>query len=124
MKRCTITVRAPVLAHGLDDHVAVRVVGADAEDRRAAHAVERLHDRVAVRVDERVDPRRVARHERRRDELAELRDRDLLVVVADRARPVEDARALALGGLEQVRRVHVLHVERRVLAHQHRREIA
>ena len=65
----------------------------------------------------------VARDERRRDELGELRDRELLVVVADRARPVEHARALALGELEQVRRVDVLHVERRVLAHQHRGEV-
>ena len=47
-----------VLADGLDDHVAVRVVGAHAEHRRAAHAVERLHDHVAVLVDEGVDPRR------------------------------------------------------------------
>ena len=39
----------------------------------------------------------VAGHQRRRDELGEARDRQLLVVVADRARPVEDARALALG---------------------------
>ena len=76
-----------------------------------------------MRVDERADPRRVAGHQRGRDELAEPRDRELLVVVADRARPVEDARALALGGFEQIGRVHVLHVERRVLAHQHRREI-
>src|SRR6185437_9130237 len=46
----------------------------------------------------------------------------LLVVIADAPRPVEDARALALRRFEQVRRVDVLHVERRVLAHQHRRE--
>ena len=54
---------------------------------------------------------------------ANLRDRELLVVVADRARPVEHARAFALRAFEQVRRVHVLHVERRVLAHDHRREL-
>ena len=65
----------------------------------------------------------VARDERRRDELAELRDRELLVVIADRARAVEDARALVLGAFEQVRRVDVLHVERRVLAHDHRAEV-
>ena len=96
----------------------------DAEDRRAAHAVERLDDHVGVLVDERADQRGVARDERRRDELVELRDRHLLVVVADRARAVEDARAFALGRLEEVRRIHVLHVERRVLAHHHGGEVA
>ena len=39
------------------------------------------------------------------------------------ARPVEDARAFALGLLEQVGGVEVLAVERRVLAHQHRVEV-
>ena len=66
--------------------------------------------------------RRVARHQRRRDELRELEDRELFRVVAQRRRPVEDARAFALGLLEQVGRVEVLAVERRVLAHQHRVE--
>jgi hypothetical protein len=41
---------------------------------------------------------------------------------ANRARAVEDARALAFGDLEEIRAVDVLHVERRVLAHQHRIE--
>ena len=34
--------------HGLDDHVAIRVVGANPEHRRATHSVERLQDRVGV----------------------------------------------------------------------------
>ena len=61
--------------------------------------------------------RRIARHQGRRGELRELRDRQLFVVVADRLRPVEDPRALALGHLQQLGEVDVLHVERRVLAH-------
>ena len=51
------------------------------------------------------------------------RDRELLVVVAHRARIVEHARALALGELQQVGGVDVLHVEGRVLAHQHGVEV-
>ena len=53
----------------------------------------------------------------------EPRDRHLLVVIADRSRPIENPGALALGGLEQVSRIHVLHVERRILAHYDRGEV-
>ena len=68
------------------------------------------------------DPGGIPRNDRRRDELGKLGDRKLLVVIADRARPVEDPRTFPLGGFEQVRRANVLHVERRILAHHHRRE--
>jgi hypothetical protein len=43
-------------------------------------------------------------------------------MIADRLRAVEDLRARALGDLEQPRGRHVLHVERRVLAHHDRVE--
>ena len=110
----------------------VQPVGADAEDAHAAHAVERLQDDVAVLGVEALDVAFVARHQRRPDELRKLEDRELLRVVAQRARLVEDTRAFALGLLEQVRRVEVLAVERRVLAHhdgaeigqRHRRRLA
>jgi hypothetical protein len=64
----------------------------------------------------------VARRQRRRDELREFEDAELLVVVAHRRRVVEHARALALGLRQQPHAGQVLHVERRVLAHQHRVE--
>ena len=57
----------------------VQAVGADAEDAHAAHAVERLQDDVAGarRGSARIAVG-VARDERRRDELRELEDRELL----------------------------------------------
>jgi hypothetical protein len=39
-------VRCAVMGQRFDDHVAVRVVVTDTEDLAAAHAVERLEDRV------------------------------------------------------------------------------
>jgi hypothetical protein len=59
------------------------------------------------------------RHQRRAHELRELHDRELFRVVAQRGRLVEDARAFALGLLQQVRGVEVFAVEGRVLAHDH-----
>jgi hypothetical protein len=50
MNRCAIIVRAPC-CHRLDDHIAVRIVGANAKYRCPAHPVERLGDRVAMGVD-------------------------------------------------------------------------
>ena len=55
-----------------------RPSGADAEDAHAAHAVEGLEDDVAVLGVEALDLGLAARHERRRDELRELEDRELL----------------------------------------------
>ena len=65
---------------------------------------------------------RVARDQRRHGELGKLGDRPFFVVIANRARAVDDVRAFVLGSLEQVRGVDILHVERRILAHQHRVE--
>src|SRR5262245_20735139 len=111
--------RAPAaLADVLDDHIAVRVVGAHAEHVLTAHHVEALHHHVALLVDEALDARRFARHQGRRGEARELGDRELLVVVADRVRRVEHARAFARRGGEQPAAGHVLEVEGRVLAHQ------
>ena len=104
----------------LGDAAEVEPVGADAEDAHPAHAVERLEDDVAVLGVEAADLGRLARDQRRRDVLRELQDRQLLRVVAQRARTIEHARALALGLLQQVGGVEVLAVEGRILAHQHR----
>jgi hypothetical protein len=52
----------------------------------------------------------------RRGELAELADRQLFVVVADRRRLVEHARALLFRQFQQVGAVDVFHVEGRILA--------
>src|SRR5215831_17278140 len=85
----------------LDDDVAVGVAVADAEHARAAVTLERLEHDVALRVDEALELSFQAGHDRRHDELRELRDRELLAVVADRARIVEHACALACRRLEE-----------------------
>ena len=64
-----------------------------------------------------------ARHQRRADELRELHDGEFFRVVAQRARLVEDLRAVALGLLQQVRGVEIFAVKRRVFAHQHRAKV-
>ena len=108
---------------GLDDDVDVGIVLARAKHRRAAHAVERLQNHVAVLRQEFPDERLAPRYHGGRRELGKPGDRHLLVPVADRARAVEYARALRLRKLEKIGAVDILHVERRILAHQHGVEI-
>src|SRR5512145_3105103 len=83
------------LADGLDDDVAVRIVGPNAKHMLAPHDVEALNLDVALLVDERLNALRLARHECRYGEAREFADRHLFVVVADRIRCVEHSRALA-----------------------------
>ncbi len=111
-----------VVRDGFQDGVQVRLVRLQHEDAGAAHAVERFDHHlaeVAVELAQRV---RLAGDQRRHREIGELRDRELLVMVAQRPRVVEHHGAVALGGREQVGGVKVLGVERRVLPHQHRVE--
>ena len=92
---CAMIVRAPFALEHLDDRAEVHAVGLDAEDAHAAHAVERLQDDVAVLAMEGAQARRVARDQRRRDELAETRrSRASRCGRGSPGRLVEDARAL------------------------------
>ncbi len=113
-----------VLGERLEHHVGVLVARLEHEDRAAAHAVERLADRPAVLAQERVHVRHVARDERRCAALREPGRVHLLVHVAQALRPVHDQRTGSLGAFEDVRRVDVLGVEWRVLAHQDHVEVA
>ncbi len=108
-----------VVGQRLDHRAEVHAVRADPEDAGPAHAVQRLEDDIALLGVEFAQALGVARDDGRCGELAELRDRQLLGVVADRLRLVEHARALPLGDLQQPGAGDVFHVERRVLAHQH-----
>ena len=112
-----------MLVERLGDAAEVQPIGADAKNPHAAHAVERLQDDVAVHGVEALDRFGVARDQRRRDPLREFEDRELFGVVAECRRPVEHARAFALGLLQQVSGVEVFAVERRILAHQHRVDV-
>src|SRR5437867_12459194 len=109
---------------GLDDDVAVRVAVGDAEHRLAAHAVQGLQHHVGVRVDELLELPGEPCHQRRRGELRVCRDRQLLAVVADRARVVEHLRAVLLRDFQKPGARDVLGVERRVLAHEHHVEFS
>ena len=103
---------------GFDDGAEVQAVSRHAEDAHAAHAVQRFEDDVAVFGVKGADGFGRSRDERGRDVLRPLHDGELFGVVAQGARAVDDARALALGLLQQVRGVDVFGVKRRVLAHQ------
>ncbi len=102
-----------------DDDVAVGIARGDAKHRLPAHSVERLEHHVAVSVDEFLELPGEPCHQRRRGELRVFRDRQLLAVVADRARFVEHLRAILLRELQKPGARDVLGVERRVLAHEH-----
>ena len=104
----------------LDDDAEVHAVGADAKDAGAAHAIHRLVDDVAVLGVEARDSSAARVTARRADELRELENGELFRMIAQRRRLIEDARQPSRSALplEQVRRVEVLAVERRVLAHQ------
>ncbi len=80
--------------------------------------VQRLHHHRAVLAPEILDLGLVARDQRRRHQMRELRDEDLLGRVANVVRIVDDEH-LRVDPLEQVRRGDVGEVERRILAHQH-----
>src|SRR6266852_6200456 len=107
-----------------DDDVAVGIARDDAKHRFTAHSIERLQHHVAVSVDEFLELSGEARHQRRRGELRVFRDRQLLAVVADRARVVEHHRAILLRELQKPGARDVLGVERRVLAHEHHVEFS
>ncbi len=68
--------------------------------------------------------RHVARDQGGRAALREPGRIDLLVHVAQAIGPVHDQRTLHLGAFEDIGRVDVLGIERRVLAHQDRVEVA
>ncbi|KAG1246326.1 hypothetical protein G6F65_020745 [Rhizopus arrhizus] len=70
-----------------------------------------------MRVVECLQASHVAGHQRGRGELADLGDGQLFGMVTDGRAAVEHAGALRLGIFEQVRGIHVFHVERRVFAH-------
>src|SRR5882762_6165872 len=106
-----------------DDDVAVGIARGDAKHRFPAHSVERLEHYVAVSVDEFLELPGEPCHQRRRGELRVFRDRQLLAVVADRARFVEHLRAILLRELQKPGARDVLGVERRVLAHEHHVEL-
>ena len=106
----------------LDDHRKIRLAAADAKDAGAAHAVERLEYRLIMLRHEGAQFVFAAGDKSRRGELRKLGDRQLLVVVAQGARIVEHPCTVGRGAAKQVGRVKILHVEWRILAHQHRVE--
>jgi hypothetical protein len=83
-----------------------------------------LEDDVALRGVKVAHGQRVARDQGGGGELREFEDGELLGVVAQRARPVEDTCAFVLGALQQMGGVEELAVEGRVLAHEHGVEVA
>ena len=106
------------MPHGFDDDVAIGIGFANAKDGRSSHTVEGLQYHVLVGVDEGAEQLGIACDQRWSGEFAELRNRHLLVVIANSPWPVIDARSLALGRLQQIGRVHIFHVEGGILAHQ------
>ncbi len=101
----------------LDQRVEVGVVLADAEDGRAAVAVERLDDDVLVLGAEALRILDAARDKRRRHEIEKVEDEHFLGRIAHAGGIVDDER-LGMDALQEMRRRDVGHVEGRVLAQQ------
>jgi hypothetical protein len=81
--------------------------------------VQRLHHHLAPLLgQERPQPPGLARDDGGRREMREIQHRQLLVGIAQPARVVDDD-GLSARALEQQRREVIVHVEGRVLAHQH-----
>ncbi|MCY1362341.1 hypothetical protein D9M69_490550 [compost metagenome] len=109
---------------GFEDNRQVRIARAVTENRRAAHAVQRLEDHIAVFGGELTQNVRSSADHGRRRALREQRGEQLLVAVAQALRFVDHQHAGALGLLQQIGGVDELQVERRILAHQDHVQIA
>ncbi|PAV69544.1 hypothetical protein WR25_06090 [Diploscapter pachys] len=109
---------APGLVEHLDQRGEVRAVAADAEDRLAAVAMQRLDDDLAMLREEGACFVEAAGDERRRHELRIVEHEHLFGRVADAVRIVHHERPIG-DAFEQMRRGDIAEVERRVLPHQH-----
>ncbi len=104
----------------LEDGARVGVAAAHVKNAEPTRGVEGLDHHLAPLLGQkRPQPVRLARHHRRRAEVGELQHRQLLVLLAQAARVIDDQRPAA-GALEHQRREVVVEVERRVLAHEDR----
>ena len=115
---------AAVVGQRFQDHVEIRIAAPTAEDRTAAHAVERLEHHVTVLGDEAFDLMRIAGDERGRDTLRKMQREQFFVGVAQRLRIVDDQHAGALRQFQHHRVVEELLVERRILARQDHVDLA
>ncbi|MNP25439.1 hypothetical protein D3C76_1182490 [compost metagenome] len=112
-----------MLGQRFSDHTEVRVAFFHAEDRRAAHAVQRLEDDIAVLLPEGFQLRFVARDECFRRQVGEPGGIQLLVTVAQALRFVNDQRAFLFRALKDIGAVDEFGVERRIFTHQDHVEI-
>ncbi|MND93558.1 hypothetical protein D3C80_857460 [compost metagenome] len=113
-----------VAGQGLEDYREVRIARSMAEDRGAAHAVQRLEDGVALLVDEFTQDVGAAADQGRRRALREQRGEEFFVAVAQALRTVDHQHAGGFGLFQQVGAVDEFHVERRILAHQDHVQLA
>ena len=99
------------------DGAQVQSIFLDSENSHATHAVQRLEDDVLMQGVKALDVTGIAGDQRRADELRKFKNRQLLRVVAQRTRFVEDARAFAPGLLQQMCGVKIFGIKRWILAH-------
>ncbi len=101
------------------DHAEVGIIFFDAENRRAAHAVERLEDHIAMLLPERAQLLFVARHQRVWRQVGKPGSVEFFIAVTQALRFVNDQRALLFRALQQISGVNELGIKRRVFTHQH-----
>ena len=115
---------AAVVGQGLENYIGVLVAFFYCEDRLAAHAVEGFRDDIFLLGEKRPHFFNGAGYQRQRRALRDPGRVGLFVHVAQCLRMIDDQRACRACPVEDVGGVHVLHIERRVLAHQDDVEIA
>ena len=108
------------LRHRFNDHGQVRIVSARPEDRRTTHTIQQLEHRLMMLMDESAQIGAIAAHNRRRNELGELEDRELLVMGEQSPGGIEHPGTGLRSAVEQPHGVQIFRIERRVLSHQDR----
>src|SRR6185437_2292292 len=107
-----------VARKGFQDHTDVVISTVNAKYAGPSHTVERFEHNVAVLSQKVANQIFLPGHQCRGRKLRKLCYGELLVVIADRSRAVEDTRTQAFRQLQQVSAIDILHVEWRILAHQ------
>jgi len=106
-----------MVGQGLDDDADIGTAQLQAENRGAAHAVQRLENDVAVLGQKTPYLLRLGGDQRRRGALGEIRGKQLFIGVAQAPGAVDDQQPLGFGQLQQVGAENIVHVKGRILAH-------
>ncbi len=108
-----------MLRQRFDGGVEIHILFAYAEHRAPRHSVERFENHVMMLRQEFQNQFGPARYQAWHGKFIEFGDGELFVEITQRLWLVENSCSLCFGEFQQISAVDVLHIVRRVLAHQH-----